>query len=87
MNEFCVQNKINNQDALESVVQNLVDQGILASIEGNHVEIQGNQFDVKGKIQATTTELVRRTKELHKNLTSQSKTWFSCIYATYMILN
>jgi hypothetical protein len=24
---------------------------------------------------------------LHKNLTSQSKTWFSCIYATYMILN
>jgi hypothetical protein len=24
---------------------------------------------------------------LHKNLTSQSKTWFSCIYATYMIPN
>ena len=74
MNEFCIQNKIGTQDAIEQVVQNLVDQGILASIEDSHVLIQGNQFDVKGKIQTTTTELLKRTKELHKNLAPQGKT-------------
>lgn len=39
MNEFCAQNHISNQDALESVVQNLIEQGIVASVEDGRVLI------------------------------------------------
>jgi len=42
MTEFCANSKMSDLDAIESVVQNLVEQGILASVEGKKVVIQGN---------------------------------------------
>jgi hypothetical protein len=65
--------KISEVGAVDTIVQNLVDQGILALAEGQTITIQGNKFDVKGKIQTLTAELIKRTKELNKTVL-QNKT-------------
>ena len=38
------------------------------------ISIEGNQFDVKGKIHAKTVELMKRTDDLNKNFAAQVQT-------------
>lgn len=59
------------------VETNLREQGLIVKtdsneIRGSVVTIEGNNFDVKGKINTTTMELIKRTQALHTNMTADS---------------
>lgn len=65
---FCTENKVDQSDAVASVVNNLEEQGLIVKTEGSKVAIQGNLLDVKGKIHSMTVDLLKRTHELEGNL-------------------
>jgi hypothetical protein len=54
------------------LTSNLTQMGLIVS-EGARktlISIEGNQFDVKGKIHQKTVELMKRTEDLNKNFTA-----------------
>ena len=53
---------------MDSVKQNLEDQGLFVQKKDKSIFIRGTQFDVKGKITTMTSELVKRTEDLNKNI-------------------
>jgi uncharacterized tellurite resistance protein B-like protein len=62
---FCTANNVAYPDiALEEVEQNMAQQGLILNKSddaGTTLQIQGSQFDVKGKIHSQTVELLTRT--------------------------
>ena len=69
LTEFCETNQVGFPEiALEEVEQNMAQQGLIltkaagdGSAESTTLQIEGNKFDVKGKIHRSTTELLYRT--------------------------
>jgi len=77
LSDFCKQYGISEEGATNLVETNLREQGLIVKTDsdnsrGNVVAIEGNNFDVKGKIKTTTMELIKRTQNLHTNMTADS---------------
>jgi hypothetical protein len=68
MSEFCKQVGINPEGAIESVVANLEEQGVLITTKNGNLLIQGSSFDAKGKVTSMTSELLKRTEELNRKV-------------------
>lgn len=73
LDAFCKQHNIDQVDqAVNEITSNLTQVGLIVS-EGARktlISIEGNQFDVKGKIHQKTVELMKRTEDLNKNFTA-----------------
>jgi hypothetical protein len=72
---FCKEHNVELVDqALSEIHSNLTQMGLIVQESGQGkkmVQIEGNQFDVKGKIHSKTVELMTRTDALNKNLAAQ----------------
>lgn len=58
---------------MSEIQSNLTQMGLIVQAEGQKktlISIEGNQFDVKGKIHSKTMELMKRTEELNKHFNS-----------------
>lgn len=72
MKFFCSTSGIVEAEAINSVYQNLLDQGLLVDKTDKSIIIQGNSHDVKGKINTMTSELVKRTEDLNRTAIAQN---------------
>ena len=59
---------------MNEIQSNLTQVGLIVQAEGSKktmISIEGNQFDVKGKIHSKTVELMKRTEDLNKHFNNQ----------------
>ena len=69
LKEFCQKHNISDVDlASEEIILNLKNIGLIVKSENEDSKsfsIEGSSFDVKGRIQTMTQELVSRTKDIN----------------------
>jgi hypothetical protein len=72
---FCKEHNIEYVDVAVSEVQdNMARLGLIVQTDGDkgtQISIEGNQYDVKGKIHTKTMELMKRTGDLNRSYTNQ----------------
>ena len=75
MQAFCKEHNLDFVDgAVGEVQDNMSRLGLIVQLDGDkgtQISIEGNQYDVKGKIHTKTMELMKRTEDLNRTYTNQ----------------